>query len=239
MNHDDRVGLPPENYRLRPVEEIAGLFNEFAETIAEIVTPDDTESALQNLLDRLKSDQDNRPAWVSPSSSVGHSPRPSKVTRHAPDEAANPIPEGAGRHPLPGDTIGGQARAAADHDDMGPVGTLPHRGGTPRMEGTADRKSDHAWPDTALLAGTTAPRPAGASLVQSRDIGRAADRTVEALAPLAVFGRDLRMNPGDREETQALLAGARELLSRCPAGARLARKAPRWSWERWPRWRRG
>ena len=142
-----------------------------------------------------------------------------RLAKHA-EKAASPIPEGAGRHPLPGDTIGGQARAAADHDDMGPVGTLPHRGGTPRMEGTADRKSDHAWPGTALLAGTTAPRRAGFSLVQSRDTGRAADRTVEALAPLAAFSRDLRMmNPGDREEARALLAGARELLSRCPAGA--------------------
>lgn len=141
-----------------------------------------------------------------------------RLAKHA-EKAASPIPEGAGRHPLPGDTSGGQARAAADHDDMGSVGTLPHHGGTLRMEGTADRKSDHAWPDTALLAGITAPRPAGASLVQSRDIGRAADRTVEALAPLAAFSLDLRMNPGDREETRALLAGARELLSRCPAGA--------------------
>ena len=130
-----------------------------------------------------------------------------RLAKHA-EKAASPIPEGAGRHPLPGDTIGGQARAAADHDDMGPVGTLPHRGGTPRMEGTADRKSDHAWPGTALLAGTTAPRRAGFSLVQSRDTGRAADRTVEALAPLAAFSRDLRMmNPGDREEARALRPG--------------------------------
>ena len=219
MNHDDRVGLPPEDYRLRPVEEIAGLFNEFAETIAEIVTPDDTESALQNLLDRLKSDQDNKLKSDQDNKAGLGKPiqqrrplaPPSKVTRHAPDEAASPFP---------GDLLSGQAQAAADHDDMGAVRILPHRGGALRVEGTDDRKSDHDWPGAALLAGTAASRRARVNLVPSRYIGRAADRTVEALAPLAAFSRDLRMmNPGDREETRALLAGARELLSRCPAGA--------------------
>lgn len=213
MNHNNRVNLPPEDYRQWPVEEIAGLFNEFAETIAEIVTPDDTESALQNIFDRLKSDQNNGVGLAKPIQKRRPLAPPAKVTQYAPDKAAKPFPEGAGMPPRLGGPLSGQARAAADHDDMGAVGALPDRGGALRMEGTDDRKSDHAWPDTALTAGTIA-------LVQSRIIGRAADRTVEALAPLVVFSRDpWTMNPRDREETQALLAGARELLSSCPAGA--------------------
>jgi tetratricopeptide (TPR) repeat protein len=196
VNHDDRVKLPPEDYRQWPMEEIAGLFNEFTETIAEIVTPDDTESALQNIFDRLKSDQ-----------SIGVGPG-KPIQKRRP-----PAPEGAGMAPRLGGLLSGQARAAADPDGMGAAGALPDRGGALRMAAADDSKSDHARPDTALIAGTIA-------LVQSRDTGRAADRTVEALALLAVFSRDLRMmNPGDREETRALLAGARELLSSCPAGA--------------------
>jgi tetratricopeptide (TPR) repeat protein len=139
VNHDDRTNRPPEDDGQWSLEEIAGLFNEFAETIAEIVTPEDTESALQDLFDRIKSDQNN-------GADVG-----------------KPVQER--QSPIPATKI-------------------------------------------------------GVNLVQGRDIGRAAYSTLEVLAPLAVSGLDLRMtNLNDREETRSLLAGARELLSSCPAGA--------------------
>ena len=238
MNHDDRANLPPEDDRQWSVGEVAGLFNEFAETIAEIVTPEHTESALQNLLGRLKSDQDNGADLGKPVQQRQPLIPPVKISQCASDKAAEVFPGKAGTPLLLGGPLSGQARAAADHDDTGAGGVLPHRGGALRIEGAAylaaslnqqrhgnplrtdDNKPGHSWPDTALIAGTIAPRRAGVNLVQSRDISRTADSTVEALAPLAVSSRDLRMmNPGDREETRALLAGVRELLSRCPAGA--------------------
>jgi tetratricopeptide (TPR) repeat protein len=238
VNHDDRANPPPEGDRQWSVEEVAGLFNEFAETIAEIVTPERTESALQNLLGRLKSDQNNGADLGKPVQERQPLIPPAKISQYASDKAAEVFPGGAGTPLLLGGLLSGQARAAADHDDTGAGGLLPHCGGALRIEGAAhltaslnqqrhgnpprtdDNKPGHAWPYTALIAGTIARRRAEVNFVQSRDIGRAADSTVEALAPLAVSSRDLRMmNPSDREETQALLAGARELLSRCPAGA--------------------
>lgn len=223
--------MPPEDDRQWSVEEIAGIFNEFAEIIAEIVTPEDTESALQNLFDRLKSDQNNGADPGKPVQERQSVIPPAKVTQKV-------FPGGVETSPPLGGLLSGQARAAADHDDIGAGGTLSHRGSALRIGGAADlvaslnqqrrgnlpqtddRKSDEAGPDTALIVGTIASRRAEVNLVPGRDIGRAADSTVEALAPLAVSSCDLRMmNLSDREETQALLARARELVSRCPAGA--------------------
>ncbi|MET8054856.1 hypothetical protein ABZU75_45535 [Streptosporangium sp. NPDC005286] len=57
-------------------------------------------------------------------------------------------------------------------------------------------------------------------LAQSRKAGRAADDVVEGSGSPAIPGGDLRtMRNADREETRAVIAHWRELLSRCPAGA--------------------
>jgi hypothetical protein len=239
VNHDDLAGLPPADDRQRSVQEIASFFNELAETIAEIVTPEDTESALQKLLDRIQNDQNGDAALGKHRSREPQPlPSPSKMARCASDQAAEVLPKDVETPRLLGDLLDVHTRAAADHGDMATGGPLPRRSDALRIEDTPgpvdfgnqqrrghpprtnDREPDRTPPDTAPITGTIAPRRAGMNLVPGRDIARAADSTIEALAPLTLSSRDLRMmNLSDREETRALIAGARELLSRCPAGA--------------------
>ncbi|WP_235018280.1 hypothetical protein [Thermomonospora echinospora] len=84
----------------------------------------------------------------------------------------------------------------------------------------AGRSRGDASPAPASPPDTVLPCRAGASLAQSRDVGRAATSAVEAAESQAMSARDLRMaSPGDREETRAVVVELQELLSRCPAGA--------------------
>ncbi|MET7771955.1 tetratricopeptide repeat protein [Nocardia sp. NPDC005366] len=203
MNHDDQTNLPPDDDQQSSVEEIAGLFNEIAETVAEFITPGKTEFALQNLFDRLNTDPSNRAEWAEPRKGPTPIP-PTKITQQECDKAEVFLPgcEATPRR----DLHHGQTRRAANHAATGTNQASPE-------------VSDHTSTDSMPATGTIVPRHAGATHARRRHTGHAASSTVDILELLAVPGRDLRiLSHDDRQRTWSLVTGMRELLSAYPAG---------------------
>jgi hypothetical protein len=90
------------------------------------------------------------------------------------------------------------------------------------VEGEAPAHCGARPSEPAPPAGDGTPYRQFAALAMpgSQDISRTANSAMDTSQWLTASGRDLRvMNPGNREETRAMLAELRELLRRCPAGA--------------------